>query len=116
MFFSPPCTRLCNTTPEKKAKKELERIASEKEAAEKLAAEKERARIEEENKQAAIKIQQEAARKAEELARAGDKANLEALLEHISAITVPPFKSGQYRKVASIITEKLKEIQNLKPY
>ena len=98
------------------AEKEHARIDAEKKAAEELAAKNEREKIEREQREAEQRRQQEEAKKAEDLLKSGDKANWEALLEHISAITVPPFKSGQYRKVASIVTEKLKEIQNLKPY
>ena len=98
------------------AEKEQARIEAEKKAAEELAAQREREKMEREQREAEQRRQADEAKKAEELLKAGDKANWEALLEAISKITVPPFKSGQYRKVASIVTEKLKEIQNLKPY
>ena len=84
-----------------------------KEAADE-AARKERERIEEENRQAGIKRQQEEARKAEELAKAGDKANWEAFIKNIEAIPHPTLRSGQYRKISAIAKGKIEEILNLR--
>jgi len=75
---------------------------------------KEQERVAEENRAAEFKRQQEAVKKAEELASAGDKANWESIIEQLQKITVPPFRSGQYRKIGAIAKEKLEEILNLK--
>lgn len=95
---------------------EASRIERERQikVAEEAAAEKERIRILEEQKQAEIKRQQEEVRKAEELAKAGDKANWEAYIAKIKAITPPTLKSGQYRKIAQQAQAAIDGILNLK--
>lgn len=105
----------------------FEKDKSEREEAEKLkkeieikqaseaAAKKERERIEEENRQSELKKQQELEHKAEELAKAGDKANWDAFIDKIKAISLPTLKSGQYRKISAISKEKIDEILKLKP-
>lgn len=60
---------------------------------------------------------QEEERKAEELAQAGDKEKWNAILSSISSVeaTIASFsmRSGQYRKKAAILREKLEEIKAL---
>ena len=82
---------------------------------EERAAQQERERIAEEQRQAEIKRQQDEARKAEELAKAGDKAKWEYFIEEIKKVSVPSWKSGQYRNAATIAQQKLDEILNLTP-
>jgi hypothetical protein len=84
---------------------EAERIKAFEEAA----AQRERARIEEEQRQLALKKQQEEARKLEEMAKAGDKAIWAHFTEQVQAIELPHLKSGQYRKIANIAKEKILE-------
>ena len=95
--------------------KRLAKIEEDRKEAIELAAKQERQRIEEENRQAEIKRQQEEQRKLEELAKAGDKAQWDHFLEQVEKISVPTFKSGQYRKIGAIANEKLEEIFSLKP-
>jgi hypothetical protein len=82
--------------------------------AEEAAAERERLRIEHEQKQAILKAQQEAERKAEELAKAGEKANWEAVVAQIAAIKIPAFRSSQYRSIAKQAQAAIDGILNLK--
>jgi len=98
---------------EKKKADELKMQAAIEEQ-KRVAAENERKRIEEEQRQAEIKRQQEEARKAEELAKAGDKANWEHFMEQLNKITVPSFKSGQYRSKAAEANSLLQSIKSLK--
>lgn len=76
--------------------------------------EKARIELEEENKQAEIKKQQENQRKEEELAKAGDKTKWEDYISKIAAIKQPSFRSGQYRKVALTAQQKIDEVVKLK--
>lgn len=92
---------------EKKKQEEIEKATE-------LALQKERERIEEENRLATVKREQEEQRKSEELAKAGDKANWEDYIAKIEAIKQPSFRSGQYRKIAAVAKEKVEEILNLK--
>jgi hypothetical protein len=90
--------------------------AERQKAIEQAAIKRERERIEEEERQAAIRKQQEEARKAEELAKSGDKAIWNHFIEQIAAIEMPVVKSGQYRKAANIAKDRIVDILNLKPY
>ncbi len=83
---------------------------------EEAAAKREREKIEEELRFAELKRQQEEQYKAEQLAKAGDKALLDHFLGEVAKIHVPAFKSGQYRKVALTAKTKLDEILSLKAY
>lgn len=56
---------------------------------------------------------QEEERKAEELAKAGDKEKWNEIMERIEAIEVYAMRSSQYRKKAAILREKLEEIKAL---
>ncbi|CAK9250149.1 unnamed protein product [Sphagnum jensenii] len=75
------------------AERRQAKIDAEKKEAEELAATREREKIEREQREAEQRRQQEEAKKAEDLLKAGDKANWDALLGHIAAITVPPSKA-----------------------
>lgn len=56
---------------------------------------------------------QEEERKAEELAKAGDKEKWNEIMERVEAIEVYAMRSSQYRKKAAILREKLEEIKAL---
>lgn len=56
---------------------------------------------------------QEEERKAEELARAGEKVKWASIIEQLSAIEIPKFQSGQYNRKVAILREKLEEIKAL---
>lgn len=74
---------------------------------------KERERIEEEQRQAQLKIQQEEQKKLEELAKASDKEKWQVLLTSLASIQFPEFKSGIYKGKLSIVKEKFEEIKEL---
>lgn len=96
------------------AKQREEKRLQEIRVAEESAAKKERERIAEEQRLAEIKRKQDEERKAEELAKAGDKANWDAFIANLKLVPHGTFRSGQYRKIASIAKEKIDEILNLK--
>lgn len=56
---------------------------------------------------------QEEERKAEELAQASDKAKWADILVGLNDVHIHDFRSGQYRKKAAILREKLEEIKAL---
>ena len=56
---------------------------------------------------------QEEERKAEELAQATEKVKWASLITQLEYLQIPDFKSGQYRKKAAILREKLEEIKAL---
>lgn len=56
---------------------------------------------------------QEEERKAEELAQASDKEKWASILKNLQEIEIYGFRSGQYRKKAAILREKLEEIKAL---
>lgn len=56
---------------------------------------------------------QEEERKAEELAKAGDKEKWNEIMERVESIEVYAMRSSQYRKKAAILREKLEEIKAL---
>ena len=89
--------------------------ADKKAAMQEEIAAKERAKMEEENRLAEIKRQQDEAKKAEELASAGDKANWEYFIAQLNNLAYPQLKSGRYLKIGAIAKEKLEEILTLKP-
>lgn len=69
-------------------------------------------------KQAAIeaeqhRLQQEQAKKAEELAQASDKDKYADLISKLRTIDLPEMRSGQYRKKVQVIREKMGEILSL---
>lgn len=57
--------------------------------------------------------QQEEERKAEELAQATEKVKWASFIDALTLLKIPEFKSGQYRKKAAILREKLDEIKAL---
>lgn len=71
---------------------------------------KEKERQAEELKQLEIKRQQEEEKRLEELAQSSDKVKYADLIAKITAIEVPEMRSGQYRRKAKIISQKLEEI------
>lgn len=77
------------------------------------AIQKEKERQAEEARQAEIKRQQEEERKAEELAQSSDKVKFADLVAKITAIEVPEMRSGQYRRKAKLISQKLEEILSI---
>jgi hypothetical protein len=91
-------------------KREEEKRQKEIEAARAEAIRQEQERAAEEARQAEIKRQQEEVRKAEEMAQANDREKYNHLINQISAINIPDMKSGQYRKKAGFIREKISEI------
>jgi hypothetical protein len=96
------------------AKKEEEKKQAEIEEAKQTAIKEEQERQAKKKKEDEIKAQQEQQRKDEELAKSGDKANWEAYILKLNAVTQPAFRSGQYRKIAMIAKEKIEEIIKLK--
>jgi hypothetical protein len=52
-------------------------------------------------------------KQAEELAKAGDKANWDHFVSLVSSIKIPIMKSGKFRNLAGMATEKLQEIITL---
>lgn len=52
-------------------------------------------------------------KQAEELAKAGDKANWDHFVSLVSSLKVPTMKSGKFRNIAGMATEKLQEIITL---
>lgn len=95
------------------------------------AAQKQRLQDIEDARQKAIADEQERQRKAkeksdedsrlaeiarqEQLAKDGDKAIWADFIDRLSQVSVPTFRSGQYRKIAGAAREKIEEIQKLKP-
>lgn len=67
-----------------------------------------------EDKQA-LENEQAELKKAEELAKAGDKAQWENYISKLQAIAIPIAKSGKYRTMVYIAKEKTDEIITLKP-
>lgn len=62
---------------------------------------------------AELKKQQDEQRKAEELAKSGDRSQWQGFLGALNSTTFPEMKSGLYRKKMAIAKEKLEEISNL---
>lgn len=91
-----------------KEKQESETLRLQEEAAT-----KERLRIEEEQRQAQIKAQQEEQHRQEEAAKASDKDKWATLVNALSSITMPEFKSNIYKNKASQLVTKINEIKNL---
>ncbi len=91
------------------AKKEEERVTLLKEQA----AAAERLRIEQEQKDAEIKRQRLEQQKAEEADKASDKDKWQVLLNTLSSVVLPDFKSNIYKGKLSILKEKLEEINEL---
>jgi hypothetical protein len=60
-----------------------------------------------------IKRQQEEQKRQEELAQAGDKDKWNDIIRQIDAMEIHEMRSGQYRKKAAILREKLEEIKAL---
>jgi unconventional prefoldin RPB5 interactor 1 len=83
---------------------------------EEAAAQRERERIAQEQAQEESKRRIEEQKKAEELAKAGDKAIWADFIQKVEKIEHPKLKSGQYKKIGNIAIEKLNEILALKPY
>lgn len=65
------------------------------------------------NAYAEVIRKQEEERKAEELAQASDKEKWASILKNLQEIEIYGFRSGQYRKKAAILREKLEEIKAL---
>lgn len=97
-----------------KAKFEQEQDDAKVKMQEEIAA-KERVRIQNENNQKELQRQQDEQRKAEELAASGDKANWNNFIEQLNNLTVPTVNSGRYKKIYGIAKEKIEEILALKP-
>lgn len=93
--------------------KRLAEIEEQKRIAAEEAAKKERERIEKEQREAEIKRKQEEERKAEEMAQSSDKEKWSDILSQLEKIEIHEMRSGQYRKKASILREKLEEIKEL---
>lgn len=95
-----------------KSKYEAEQAEVKRQMEEQIA-KKERERLEAERQQAELERIQKEQRKAEELAKSGDKTQWEHFIAEVKKLTVPTARSGQYRTKASIAKEKLEEIINL---
>lgn len=74
------------------------------------AIQKEKERQAEELRQSEIKKQQDEEKRLEELAQSSDKVKFADLISKLTAIEVPEMRSGQYRKKAKLISQKLEEI------
>lgn len=98
--------------------KEQEKAMEEKrladiEQAKQDAIRQEQERIAEQNRLDNIKRQQEEQQRQEEAAKASDKDKWAALVQVILAVNIPEFKSGVYKRKASILIEKMREIKDL---
>ncbi len=93
--------------------KRLAEIEEQKRIAAEEATQKERERFVEEQRQEALRLRHEEQKKAEEMDRASDKEKWNDVLAQIAKVEIHEMRSGQYRKRAAILREKLEEIKAL---
>lgn len=94
-------------------KQQEEKREHELEAAKQKAIREEQERAAEEKKQAEIKAQQDEVRRLEEAAKATDKEKWASLIESLSSIALPEFKSTVYKSKANQLAAKINEIKAL---
>lgn len=98
---------------EEAEEKRLADIEEQKRIAGEEAAKKERERIEEEQRLAEVKRKQAEEKKAQELLEASEKEKWQDIIRQLDAVVIHEMKSGQYRKKAAILREKLEEVKAL---